>query len=140
MLSYGRTRRLRASIGAALLIGLAAWLPGFSGGAGSSFMSILRQTPPEETNVAAAAQALPDAVEASLTYLWDFMATTNAAFDPARALAQHRALQRALSTELPTVCFPGDPDTPDAVFPNNVFATVPQEVIAVDCLNFRIIR
>ncbi|MDG6348388.1 arginine deiminase-related protein [Luteimonas sp. 8-5] len=46
-----------------------------------------------------------------------------AAFDPARALAQHRALQRALSTELPTVCFPGDPDTPDAVFPNNVFAT-----------------
>src|SRR5690606_32451923 len=46
-----------------------------------------------------------------------------AAFDPARALAQHRALQRALSAELPTVCFPGDPDTPDAVFPNNVFAT-----------------
>ncbi|NLF38739.1 hypothetical protein GX586_04800 [bacterium] len=87
MLSYGRTRRLRASIGAALLIGLAAWLPGFSGGAGSSFMSILRQTPPEETNVAAAAQALPDAVEASLTYLWDFMATTNAAFDPARVEA-----------------------------------------------------
>ena len=46
-----------------------------------------------------------------------------AAFDPARALAQHRALQRALSAELPTVCFPGDPDTPDAVFPTNVFAT-----------------
>jgi len=46
-----------------------------------------------------------------------------AAFDPARALAQHRALQQALSTELPTICFPGDPDTPDAVFPNNVFAT-----------------
>lgn len=46
-----------------------------------------------------------------------------AAFDPSRALAQHRALQRALSAELPTVCFPGDPGTPDAVFPNNVFAT-----------------
>ncbi len=45
-------------------------------------------------------------------------------FDAARALAEHRGLQRALSGALPTVCFPGDPDTPDAVFPNNVFATV----------------
>jgi hypothetical protein len=46
------------------------------------------------------------------------------AFDATRALAEHRGLQRALSGVLPTVCFPGDPDTPDAVFPNNVFATV----------------
>lgn len=46
-------------------------------------------------------------------------------FEPERALEEHRALQRALATELPVVCFPGDPDTPDAVFPNNVFATVP---------------
>ena len=46
------------------------------------------------------------------------------AFDASRALAQHRGLQRALSEVLPTVCFPGDPETPDAVFPNNVFATV----------------
>lgn len=46
-----------------------------------------------------------------------------AAFDPARAQAQHRALHRALSQVLPTVCFAGDPDTPDALFPNNVFAT-----------------
>ena len=46
-----------------------------------------------------------------------------AAFDPRRALAQHRDLQRALATVLPTFCFPGDPATPDAVFPNNVFAT-----------------
>lgn len=46
-----------------------------------------------------------------------------AAFDAARASAQHRALQRALSSELPVVCFAGDPATPDAVFPNNVFAT-----------------
>jgi hypothetical protein len=44
-------------------------------------------------------------------------------FDPIRALLQHRALQRALAQELPTVCFAGDPGTPDAVFPNNVFAT-----------------
>jgi hypothetical protein len=47
------------------------------------------------------------------------------AFDAARACAQHRELQRALSAELPTICFAGDPTTPDAVFPNNVFATVP---------------
>jgi hypothetical protein len=46
-----------------------------------------------------------------------------AGFDPARAHAQHRGLHRALSQVLPTVCFPGDPRTPDAVFPNNVFAT-----------------
>ena len=44
-------------------------------------------------------------------------------FDPHRASAQHRELQRALSAELPTICFAGDPDTPDALFPNNVFAT-----------------
>lgn len=47
-----------------------------------------------------------------------------AAFDASRALAEHRGLQCALAGVLPTICFPGDPDTPDAVFPNNVFATV----------------
>ena len=46
-------------------------------------------------------------------------------FDPGRASAQHRELQRALSALLPTVCFAGDPDTPDALFPNNVYATAP---------------
>jgi hypothetical protein len=51
-----------------------------------------------------------------------YMATA-AAFDPARASQQHRELQRALSSELPTLCFAGDPATPDALFPNNVFAT-----------------
>lgn len=45
------------------------------------------------------------------------------AFDAARAGAQHRALHQALAQVLPTVCFAGDPDTPDALFPNNVFAT-----------------
>jgi hypothetical protein len=43
--------------------------------------------------------------------------------DAPRALAQHAALQRALSDALPTFCFPGRADTPDAIFPNNVFAT-----------------
>ena len=46
-----------------------------------------------------------------------------AAFDAQRASMQHRDLQRAISAVLPTVCFAGDPATPDAVFPNNVFAT-----------------
>jgi hypothetical protein len=47
-----------------------------------------------------------------------------AGFDAARASGQHRDLQRAISAVLPTVCFAGDPATPDALFPNNVFATV----------------
>jgi len=45
------------------------------------------------------------------------------AFDSERALAQHRALHRAVAATLPAICFAGDPATPDAVFPNNVFAT-----------------
>lgn len=44
-------------------------------------------------------------------------------FDAARASAQHRELHRAVSSVLPAVCFAGDPATPDALFPNNVFAT-----------------
>ncbi len=51
------------------------------------------------------------------------------AFDPALASAQHRDLQRAISAVVPTICFAGDPDTPDAVFPNNVFATAPGRVV-----------
>jgi hypothetical protein len=46
-----------------------------------------------------------------------------AAFDATRASAQHRDLQRAFSAVIPTICFAGDPQTPDALFPNNVFAT-----------------
>lgn len=49
--------------------------------------------------------------------------------DAPRALAQHRALQQALSRSLPTRCFPGDPATPDALFPNNVFASAPGRLI-----------
>ncbi|HEV8694665.1 MAG TPA: arginine deiminase-related protein [Lysobacter sp.] len=45
------------------------------------------------------------------------------AFDSARASAQHRELHRAFSATLPTVCFAGNPVTPDALFPNNVFGT-----------------
>jgi len=49
--------------------------------------------------------------------------------DPARALAQHQALQAELSRSLPTFCFPGRADTPDALFPNNVFATAQGKLI-----------
>jgi hypothetical protein len=49
--------------------------------------------------------------------------------DPERALAQHRDLHRTLARYLPTLCFAGDPATPDAVFPNNVFGTAPGRLI-----------
>jgi hypothetical protein len=45
------------------------------------------------------------------------------AFDTGAALREHHALQRALAQDVPVICFPGDEATPDAVFPNNVFAT-----------------
>lgn len=53
----------------------------------------------------------------------------SATVDPARALDQHRGLQRALCEDLPTVCFPGDPAAPDGLFPNNVFATTPGQLV-----------
>jgi len=51
------------------------------------------------------------------------------AVDPLKALAQHSALAQALRADLPVITFPGDPATPDAVFPNNVFATAPGRLI-----------
>ncbi len=51
------------------------------------------------------------------------------AVDPQRALAQHRDLQRQLAAVIPTVAFPGDPAAPDGLFPNNVFATAPGQLI-----------
>lgn len=51
------------------------------------------------------------------------------AFDVNRALVQHAALAQALRTDVPVVTFPGDPETPDAMFPNNVFATAPGRLI-----------
>jgi len=57
-----------------------------------------------------------------------YMAAADA-FDAGRALAQHRGLQRALAELVETVCFEGDPSTPDGVFPNNVFATIPGRMV-----------
>lgn len=49
--------------------------------------------------------------------------------NPLRALAQHSALAQALRADCPLITFPGNPATPDAVFPNNVFATAPGKLI-----------
>lgn len=57
-----------------------------------------------------------------------YMAAASA-FDAGRAAREHRELHRALARVLPTVCFAGDPATPDAVFPNNVFATTPGRLL-----------
>lgn len=44
---------------------------------------------------------------------------------PGLALAQHAELAHCLREDCPVITFPGDAETPDAVFPNNVFATMP---------------
>lgn len=51
------------------------------------------------------------------------------AVDGERARRQHAGLVRALSETLPALCFAGREDTPDAVFPNNVFATAPGRLL-----------
>ncbi len=53
----------------------------------------------------------------------------DAGFDAQRALVQHAALAQALRADVPVITFPGDPATPDAMFPNNVFATAPGRLI-----------
>jgi hypothetical protein len=49
--------------------------------------------------------------------------------DNIAALSEHATLAAAMSACLPVITFPGDASTPDAVFPNNVFATTPGRVI-----------
>lgn len=46
-----------------------------------------------------------------------------------RALSEHAHLAAALAATLPTMTLPGSGETPDAVFPNNVYATVPGTLI-----------
>lgn len=52
-----------------------------------------------------------------------------ASADATQALAEHAALAAALRESVPVVVFSGDAATPDAVFPNNVFATAPGRAI-----------
>lgn len=51
--------------------------------------------------------------------------------DPQRALAQHAVLADAIRkfARIPVHVFAGSTDTPDAVFPNNVFACTPKRAI-----------
>ncbi len=52
------------------------------------------------------------------------------AVDPDRALDQHRRLsERITACGIPAVRFPGHATTPDELFPNNVFGTIPGRLI-----------
>jgi hypothetical protein len=54
----------------------------------------------------------------------------NDPFDETRAHQQFTALRASLrSHDIPAISFAGHPQTPDAVFPNNVFATIPGRLI-----------
>ena len=92
----------------------------------AEFVAFARDTPADfgPATARAAFMVAPDGFHLAEQSAADnrYMADAGA-FDAGRASAQHRELQRALSQVLPTVCFAGDPQTPDAVFPNNVFAT-----------------
>lgn len=98
----------------------------------AAFLAIARDCAPDFGPATANAAFLvaPDGFGLAVESASDnrYMADAGA-FDPARASEQHRELQRALSGALPTICFAGDPLTPDAVFPNNVFATAPGRLI-----------
>lgn len=93
-----------------------------------AFLALARATAPDFGPATARAAFLvaPDGFRLAEQSARDnaYMADA-AAFDAARASAQHRDLQRVVSAVLPTVCFAGNPDTPDALFPNNVFGTAP---------------
>jgi hypothetical protein len=55
---------------------------------------------------------------------------TDQGADPERALFQYQQLVDLIrGTSVEVKSFPGDPATPDGVFPNNVFATVPGRLI-----------
>lgn len=93
-----------------------------------AFLSVARATAPDfgPPTARAAFLVAPDGFRLADQSASDnrYMAAADG-FDGVRASDQHRALHRALSTAVPTVCFAGDPEAPDGLFPNNVFATVP---------------
>ncbi len=61
---------------------------------------------------------------------------TDAIVDSERAVREHRGLARAISDcGVPVIRFPGRAATPDDVFPNNVFATVPGRLIVGSMLH-----
>ena len=46
-----------------------------------------------------------------------------------QAIMEHQQLQTTLRQYCPIICFPGDPEMPDSVFPNNVFASTEGKII-----------
>jgi len=92
------------------------------------------QTLPPQPGMAATARAAFLVAPADFTLAAEsardnrYMAMDQAV-DPLRALAQHQSLAQALHDDLPVIVFPGDPATPDAVFPNNVFGTAPGTLV-----------
>ncbi|MBS0582061.1 MAG: amidinotransferase [Proteobacteria bacterium] len=100
--------------------------------AADAFLAAFERLPPPAARATAQAAFLlaPASAELAVESARDNRYMQMAAqFDPARALAQHAALAAALRADCPVVTFPGDPATPDAMFPNNVFATAPGRYI-----------
>lgn len=71
----------------------------------------------------------PDGFALSAESQTDNAYMASEAVDIAAALREHAALAVALAGTLPVTVFPGDAQMPDAVFPNNAFATVPGKLI-----------
>ncbi|MGH8145052.1 MAG: arginine deiminase-related protein [Rhodanobacteraceae bacterium] len=90
----------------------------------------LRNPPDARTTARAAFMVAPAADELAAESARDnrYM-RMDEAFDASRALVQHAALAQALRDDVPVITFPGDASTPDAMFPNNVFATAPGRFI-----------
>lgn len=99
----------------------------------SAFLSACAQLPPHADGRATAKAAFLVAPAASGLAMESARDNrymrTDGGFDAQRALAQHVALALALRADIPVITFPGDPVTPDAMFPNNVFATAPGRLI-----------
>lgn len=96
-----------------------------------AFLALARTLPADAGPATARAVFLvsPDGFARADESARDNVYMAPAGFDPAAALAEHRHLHQALSRRLPVVAFAGDAATPDALFPNNVFATAPGRVI-----------
>lgn len=96
-----------------------------------AFLAFARQCPADFGPATAKAAFLvsPDGFARAEESAGDNRYMADGGFDANAALQEHRALHIALSQELPVVCFAGDPASPDGLFPNNVYATVPGRVL-----------
>lgn len=90
-----------------------------------SFIAVARGWAPDAGPATARAAFLvaPDGFARADESALDNRYMAESGFDADRAAREHRGLHRALAECLPVVVFPGDAATPDALFPNNVFAT-----------------